>query len=275
MIVLCVAVSQAVGQQLHVIVDEIYANSVYNPLPPPQFLSAPITPVSHPLAGSSFTSALHYLDDTQHTPNTQYIHVVQGLSKDFGLSGYRVGWVVTRNEALLEAWGNVGYFASVSNDVQSALTQILQDEVWVDEFLYENCQLLREAYKTVTALLDGSHPSISVRGDDGEVMDDGAFAIPYIPAVAGMFVWVDLRGFLPPQETPGVNVWAHEERLFDLLMDEAKVVMTPGHAQGANEPGWFRLCFAWVTNEALVVGVRRLRRTLYKQRGGPPSTTAP
>ena len=59
-----------------------------------------------------------------------------------------------------------------------------------------------------------------------------------------------------------------EEELFDALMDEAKVLLTPGHAQGASEPGWFRLCFAWVPKETLIVGLKRMRKVLYRKSRG-------
>ena len=53
-----------------------------------------------------------------------------------------------------------------------------------------------------------------------------------------------------------------------MLMDEARVVLTPGHSQLADEPGWFRLCFGWVVEEALIVGMKRMRRVLYRRRYG-------
>ena len=261
---------------LHVIVDEIYANSVFNPLPPPQYGGV------YEGERGAFVSALRHVvgeggdgGEAGGVIGKEWVHVVQGLSKDFGLSGFRLGWLVTGNEAVVQAWGNVGYFCSVSNDLQSAITAVLQDEVWTDEYLYSNAQLLLDAYTTVTALLDGSHPALSERVGGGEEEDgvrgrvvDAAFAIPYVPAVAGMFVWVDLRTFLPPQPEPGVNVWAWEEELFEALMDQAKVLLTPGHAQGASEPGWFRLCFAWVPKETLIVGLKRMRRVLYGRSRG-------
>ena len=195
---------------LHVIVDEIYANSIFSPLPPPQYGGL------EKGGKGAFVSALRHVvgeGGEAGLIGKEWVHVVQGLSKDFGLSGYRLGWLTTGNQAVVQAWGNVGYFCSVSNDLQSAITAVLEDELWVDEFLYSNAELLLDAYTTVIALLDGSHPALSERGgvEEEEVVEgggkggvsDAAFAIPYVPAVAGMFVWVDLRGFFASTASAG------------------------------------------------------------------------
>ena len=251
----------AASHRLHVVVDEVYCNSIFAPLPPPQFGGG----VQATADGTtSFVSALHAMWGGGEPPiGRQWLHVVQGLSKDFGLSGYRVAWVVTGNAAVVEAWGNVGYFTSVSNDVQSAVAQVLSDALWTDEYLFRHCELLLRQYRVVTDVLDGSHAAVEAVVDGS---DDGSFAVPYVPAIAGMFVWVDLRGFMPASDVKGVNVWAKEEALFDALVDDARVVLTPGHAQGASEPGWFRLCYARVSEAALIAGLTRMRKLLYARR---------
>ena len=254
---------------LHVIVDEIYANSIYDPMPPTQYLSSFV-----PSSSSPFYSALHYLS----TPGPataplplSHLHVLHGLSKDFGLSGYRLGWLATGSEAVRSAWGNVGYFTSVSNDVQCLVEHVLSDEGWTDKYLHTCCRLLARNYTTLARLLDGTHESLAVQQSSGD--DSSTFTVPHVTPHAGMFAFIDLRRFLPAataaaDRTAAGNEWAREERLFDALFDEARVVLTPGHSQLADEPGWFRLCFGWIGEDALVAGMQRMRRVLYKRRRG-------
>ena len=265
----------AAEKGLHVIVDEIYANSIFDPLPLPQYSSHDAVEAAADISPSPFYSALHYLSaSTPAATKLQlpltHLHVLHGLSKDFALSGYRVGWLVTGSDAVRRAWGNIGYFTGVSNDVQCLVESVLHDEDWVDEYLFRNCELLAANYATLSRLLDGSHDSLADQYASGE--DDPSFTVPHVPAYAGMFAFVDLRQFLSllPDDTAttAANVWLREERLFDVLMDEARVVLTPGHSQMASEPGWFRLCFGWMGESALVAGMKRMRRVLYKRRYG-------
>lgn len=61
--------------------------------------------------------------------------------------------------------------------------------------------------------------------------------------------------------------WEAELALWQRICNDAKVVLTPGKDCHAAEPGFFRLCFAWMPPEALPEAVRRLERVL----GGPPA----
>ena len=268
----------AAERGLHVIVDEIYINSIFDPMPLPQYSSSEATEAAADITPSPHYSALHYLSTPTAASTTtplplSHLHVLHGLSKDFGLSGYRVGWLVTGSDAVRQAWGNVGYFTGVSNDVQCLMESVLRDEDWVDEYLFRCCELLARNYNLLARLLDGTHDSLAQQFASGE--DDPSFTIHSVQAHAGMFAFLDLRPFLPlppptdaPTTTTTTNVWQREQRLFDVLMDEARVVLTPGHSQMANEPGWFRLCFGWIGENALVAAIQRMRRVLYKRRYG-------
>lgn len=43
------------------------------------------------------------------------------------------------------------------------------------------------------------------------------------------------------------------------MCDRCKVIITPGKDCRAAEPGFFRLCFAWVPPKALPEAVRRIK----------------
>ena len=62
------------------------------------------------------------------------------------------------------------------------------------------------------------------------------------------------RSLLPPEPT-----WADEASLWQLLVEERHVVLTPGHDCGAAAPGFFRLCYAAVQREALAEAATRLK----------------
>jgi hypothetical protein len=187
-----------------------------------------------------------------------YVHVLWGASKDLCMSGYRVGVLHTVNPALLTALANVNYFATVSNDTQDALAQLLSDEPWVDAFLAENNRLLRESYATVAEAA-------------------AAAGIPHVRPAAGMFAWLDLRGLiLTPPPAGGAAGGAAaaggrgaaaggarpsfdpERQLTDDMFEQARILFTPGEACHADEPGFFRCCFAWMRPESVRAGFARL-----------------
>jgi 1-aminocyclopropane-1-carboxylate synthase len=72
-----------------------------------------------------------------------------------------------------------------------------------------------------------------------------------------MFVWLDLRAHLGPAAE-----WEAERRLWRRLHDRCRVLLTPGEDCHAREPGFFRLCFAWMPPEALGVCVARMAAEL-------------
>jgi 1-aminocyclopropane-1-carboxylate synthase len=47
------------------------------------------------------------------------------MSKDFCASGYRIGVLRTRNEGVLRAMDNVGYFCAVPGPMQHAVAEML------------------------------------------------------------------------------------------------------------------------------------------------------
>lgn len=193
---------------MHLVSDEIYACSVF-------------------AAREKFVSAAAVCGQRGLGDNC---HVLYGFSKDFGVSGFRLGAVYTNNKDLIGAWPNIAYFAGASFLVQELLGSVLRDEAFVDAFLAENCRRLRASYEIVARAL-------VVAG------------IPFVEAVGGMFVWVDLRHLL---------LGDSELALFRALYDEAGLILTPGESQRHGESGFFRLCFAWVPPATLTVAMERL-----------------
>lgn len=83
-------------------------------------------------------------------PPGDLCHTVFGASKDFCGSGLRIGALYSKNAALNQALGNLGYFASVPAPLQHALSRLWADDAWLDGFLAENGRRMLEAYTTLT-----------------------------------------------------------------------------------------------------------------------------
>ena len=107
---------------MHVVVDEVYASSVFHETLEPD-TGKPLNP---------FVSAMTLetmLSETEAVAQTK-LHVVYGLSKDFCASGYRVGVLRTRNEGVLKAMDNVAYFCTLPGPMQHAVADMLEDREW-------------------------------------------------------------------------------------------------------------------------------------------------
>jgi len=95
--------------------------------------------------------------------------------------------------------------------------------------------------------------------------------IPFQEANGGLFVWIDLREFLDGSD------FASERRLFEKLFDRG-LFLTPGkipilysnkylvfvlgEVMSAQEPGFFRICYANVEIDALSIVSKRLTQCL-------------
>ncbi len=161
------------------------------------------------------------------------IHIVWAFSKDFGASGLRCGVLVSENEAVNAAVDALAYWACCSGHTQHLLGELIADDVWVDGYLESMRGQLGGAYRRVAASLDGG-------------------GIRFVPAEAGFFVLLDLRRFL---DSP---TWEAEHELWQRIVDDARVNLTPGAACHVGEPGFFRLCYAGLPTDAVEVGVRRI-----------------
>ena len=166
------------------------------------------------------------------------VHLAWGFSKDFGASGLRCGVLVSENEDVLKAVDQLAYWGACSGHTQHLLAAFVADTAAVDAYVAQSQAALRDAYVRLEAALRDA-------------------SIPFVAAQAGFFVICDLRAHL---DAPTFEA---EQRLWRRMLDEAQVNLTPGHACRIAEPGFFRLCFAAMPDEAVARGVRRLGRLLH------------
>ncbi|KAH9496495.1 hypothetical protein Btru_043185 [Bulinus truncatus] len=120
----------AYRKNLHVISNEIYALSVFNP-------------------DVKFTSVL----SIPH-PDPSMVHVIWGCSKDFGLAGYTFAIVYTKNNCVLDYCISSTAFTTASSVVQHRLKEILYDTEWLSEvFLPTKHQRMVERYQATCKML--------------------------------------------------------------------------------------------------------------------------
>ncbi|NXU55938.1 1A1L1 protein, partial [Turnix velox] len=207
---------------LHVIMDEIYMLSVYG--------------------DTTFTSILS-LDCL---PDPERTHSMWGFSKDFGMSGIRVGVLHTKNPEIQKAVNELVVFHSCPGPVQHILCQLLRDRDWLENvFFPTNKKRLREAQNILVAGL-------------------ADLGIPVFKSSAGLYVWADFRKFLKSQ------TFEAEFELWQKILDK-KLLISPGKAFYCYEPGWFRLVFS-DSLDKIYLGTQRLEQTLQSDTVEPATT---
>ncbi|KAI0880483.1 acc synthase [Annulohypoxylon maeteangense] len=209
---------------IHLISDEIYALSVYNRDDRPS---------------EEFTSvrAIDYTGIID--PNL--VHVLYGMSKDFGSGGMRLGCVISQNDEFTKATRALCRFSSPSQYSMDLATKILEDQEYVAKFLEKSKLSLTRARLVTEDLLNKAGIGFHQKGN------------------AGFFIWLDLTPFLPTGETSG-DGWA-AERLLSQRFTGAGVIMATGEAYHAPSPGRFRLVFC-LEEDSVREGIRRISRVL-------------
>lgn len=165
------------------------------------------------------------------------IHALWAFSKDFGASGLRCGVLITENVDLMRAVDALGYWALVSGDTQHMLGEMISDSPWVDAYIEAMRSGLRDSYAAVSAALSTA-------------------GVPSVAAGGGFFVLCDFRQFLSEP------TWEAEEALWQRMLEEANVNLTPGAACHIVEPGFMRICFATEPRGVVVEAVERIERVL-------------
>lgn len=166
------------------------------------------------------------------------VHIVWSFSKDFCVSGLRFGAFVSQSHKLLSSMVPASFFSDVSRHGQWIAQHVLADETWLDTYIEENKRRLRACYEQIAKLLDEAQ-------------------VPYIPAQAGFFVWIDLSKYMesPPSANSEMKLWRK--------MLQAGVLLSPGSELYFETFGWFRLCFAAAEDpETMVVAWERVRTAL-------------
>ncbi|PSN61178.1 putative 1-aminocyclopropane-1-carboxylate synthase [Corynespora cassiicola Philippines] len=207
---------------LHLITDEIYALSTWkNP-------DAPDAP--------GFTSVLSINTDCLIDPSL--VHVLWGMSKDFGSNGIRLGCLISQsNVPLLRAAQANSYFSCPSSLSDLVSSRILADDHFVESFIQTNRLRLAKNYSLTARFLE-AHNIPFKRGSN-----------------AGFFVWgelfdlirTEIDNSIKKQVDAGIPTEkaarALETRLQTTLLNH-RVFLAMGSDFGGDVPGWYRIVFA-------------------------------
>ena len=231
-----------------IIFDEIYGLSVFEQGPttndPPGTQTTP----------NKFISTLS-LDHQRFSFEPSRVHVLYGISKDFGCCGLRAGILISQNNpSLLQLITDLNLNqVQVSSLTEFSFASLILDssgshghQDFLDSYVIENKRRLQQAYQTVTDRLN----KLKIKYNK--------------PSNGGFFLMIDLSRYLrnPPDtnnkdQQSEESAIIQEEKLFTTLLTEYKTYLAPGNVYHYPKPGFFRLTFT-VPADQLDLGLQRL-----------------
>ncbi|MFM7329484.1 MAG: aminotransferase class I/II-fold pyridoxal phosphate-dependent enzyme, partial [Bacteroidota bacterium] len=220
-----------IAHNIHLVVNEIYGLSLLD--------------TSHPDLKADYPEhqAFYSFANTIKEKNSEYLHWWYSLSKDFGVSGFRVGIMYSLNATLRKAFNNLNAPAMVSNYAQWTFEKVLADHDFVASYIKANQRALTENYVLAVTRLR-------------------SLKIPYSPARGSLFVWLDFSEFMPE------NSAAAEHAIWMDLFKQTGVLLTPGDGFGHARRGQFRLVYSYVNKEELGVVMGRMEEFIRIRRTG-------
>lgn len=218
-----------IDRQIHLAVNEIYGLSLIDTDHPDLRRD-----YREPVTFSSFGRVITSRD-------SDYLHLWYALSKDLGISGFRVGFVYSRNAAFLEAYGNLNLSHTASNHTQWLLGRLLTDDDFMGRYVARNRERLTAAYARVVGTLR-------------------RLGISYVPSRGSHFVWIDLSDLMDGGSEEA------ELALWDEIFRSAGVLLTPGVGFGHPKHGVFRMVYPAVSADELEVALERLERFVTDRR---------
>jgi aspartate/methionine/tyrosine aminotransferase len=220
-----------IEEGVHLVVNEIYGLSLIDTTHKVLIQDYP-----HELTFSSFANLMA-------EKKSDLLHMWYAVSKDLGISGFRVGFLYSQNAALLEAYTNLNLTHSVSNHTQWILQLLLTDSAFMTPFLARNRERLTESYAVVVSFLR-------------------RLGIPYVPSRGSHFVWIDLSDLMTDDSgTAEMDLWRE-------LFYTTGVLLTPGAGFGHTKKGLFRVVYPCVSKAELTVAMDRLAEFVGAKRKG-------
>jgi aspartate aminotransferase len=168
--------------------------------------------------------------------------IVDGVSKAYAMTGWRLGWLVGPSELMEMASAVQSHLTSHPSSItQRAATYALQSQTAVETTVDEMVGVFRQRRDAIVAGLS------AIDGMEcGE--PDGAF-----------YVFPDVRGLFGRPLGPTGRVVSSASELCAYLLDDALVVAVPGEAFGT--PGFVRFSYA-LGMDQLQEGVARVQAAL-------------
>lgn len=211
-----------ISHQIHLVVNEIYGLVRINHQHPDLIQDYPL-----PIEFISFGSIMQEYE-------SPYLHLWHSFSKDFGISGFRIGTLHSYNEDLIKAYKNVGLGHSISNYTQWTLTEVLKDMDFLDSYFSAFQEALTESYLIVRSTLKELN-------------------IPFNPSYGSLFIWMDLSEFLKEKSAKS------EEELWLNIYQKSGILLTPTAGFGHQKHGLYRIVITSFDHEDLQLAMKRLK----------------
>ncbi|MFE4971359.1 aminotransferase class I/II-fold pyridoxal phosphate-dependent enzyme [Kitasatospora sp. NPDC056651] len=233
----------ALDKQMHIVSDEIYSHS-------------------QSTGTDGFTSVLS-LDAYATAPDR--FHLVYGLTKDFGLSGFRIGLLVSKSNNVRkvmqgdETWKSLAWFGPLDSLKTAYVRQLFGTTKEPSDFpatlMKDYRKNLKDAHdRAATTLKD---KKIRYVGQDEQSRN------------AAQFFLLDLSAYLDKKFPEGLDLLYHEidprEALLEAyLRNDAKVLLLPGGDMHCPRPGYFRLCYTADTPDNVNTAITDIAASLAK-----------
>ncbi|KAJ0881897.1 putative 1-aminocyclopropane-1-carboxylate synthase [Helianthus annuus] len=120
---------------------------------------------------------------------------------------------------------------------------MLSNKEFTEKYIKINRERLRKRYETI---VDGLKKA----------------GIECLKGNAGLFCWMNLSPYLKEATRES------ELEIWKTIMEEVKLNISPGSSCRCSEAGWFRVCFANMSEETLEVALRRLHGFMDRRRNG-------
>ena len=208
------------ANEVHLVVNEIYGLSLID--------------TAHPDIEADYSKDLAFVSFMQIMAErkSDYLHWWYSFSKDFGISGFRIGAAYSYNEAFIRAYENMNYSHLVSNYAQWVLEEVLQDVAFVEAYIEQNQSRLTEAYVVVVKGLK-------------------KLGIDYVPSRGSLFIWIDMSRFLAADTMEAQHdFWAK-------FYEKTGILLTPGDGFGHTKRGLFRVVYPYFQPAELEVMMGR------------------
>ncbi|KAJ0971394.1 hypothetical protein J5N97_019353 [Dioscorea zingiberensis] len=191
-------------------------------------------------APKEFVSVAEILEETRYK-NSERVHIVYSLSKDLGLPGFRVGAIYSYNPSVVITATRMSSFSLVSSQTQRMLASMLSNKEFTEKYIRTNRERLRKRHEKIVQGLREA-------------------GIECLKGNAGLFVWMNLRPLLEERTVEG------ELKLWDFIVNEVRLNISPGSSCHCSEVGWFRVCFANMSEKTLEVALKRMKQFVEKKR---------
>ncbi|KAK4774974.1 hypothetical protein SAY86_009909 [Trapa natans] len=188
-------------------------------------------------SSSEFVSVAEVLESRpdRHHRYRDRVHIVYSLSKDLGLPGFRVGTIYSYNDKVVATARRMSSFTLISSQTQHLLACMLSDTEFTSRYIETNRARLKKRYGIIVEGLEKA-------------------GIECLGGNAGLFCWMNLSPLLENLDREG------ELELWKTLVYELKLNISPGSSCHCSEPGWFRVCFANMSEHTLEVALARIQK---------------